>query len=327
MGENSEIAWCDHTHNPWWGCARVSPGCENCYAEAQAARFGTKWGTGAERRFFGDRHWNDPVRWNKAAMATGVRARVFCASMADAFEDRRDLDEHRTRLWKLIEATPYLDWLLLTKRPENMLGMLPESLDRTNVWLGTTVEDQKRADARIPHLLVNKAAVHFLSYEPALGPVDFSGGLALRFDRCTAEDTEAKNHEVDPCAGCDPVGHNMPGGYKDECGAVFFPRVNWIIVGGESGSNARPFNLQWARNTVAQCKKAGVAVFVKQLGADPYQHGPTFSLTSSDKSIAGISSKWEYPISDAAGRNMSDWPEELRIREMPRPPQPQKKTR
>lgn len=119
MAKNSRIEWTTHTFNPWWGCVKVSPACKHCYAESWAKRVGSNvWGIKAERRFFGDKHWSEPVKWNAAAAASGMRARVFCASMADVFEDRRDLDVHRIRLWKLIEATPRLDWLLLTKRPE-----------------------------------------------------------------------------------------------------------------------------------------------------------------------------------------------------------------
>jgi protein gp37 len=175
MSESTGIAWTDHTFNPWWGCVRVSPGCEHCYAETWDTRWkGGHWGVQAPRRFFGDAHWNEPRKWDKAAAKAGQRARVFCASMADVFEDRRDLDEQRQRLWHLILDTPNLDWQLLTKRPENLGKFLPPDwLDqpRLNVWLGTTVEDQKRANERIPHLLRTPAAVRFLSCEPLLGLV------------------------------------------------------------------------------------------------------------------------------------------------------------
>src|SRR5690348_736847 len=176
MGEGTKIQWTDHSFNPWWGCTRVSPGCEHCYAEAFAKRTGLGWGVAAERRFFGDKHWNEPRRWNAAAEKEGRRHRVFCASMADVFEDRPELAPWRERLWDLIDETPWLDWQLLTKRPENVnrlvtpawhTGAWPE-----NVWLGTTVEDQRRAEERIPELLNCAAKVRFLSCEPLLGPVD-----------------------------------------------------------------------------------------------------------------------------------------------------------
>ncbi|HEY2512934.1 MAG TPA: DUF5131 family protein, partial [Polyangiaceae bacterium] len=118
MVANSKIQWTDHTFNPWWGCQRVSPGCEHCYAEAFAKRTGHGvWGPTAQRRFFGEAHWKEPLKWNEAAKRSGQRARVFCASMADVFEDRWELEPHRARLAGLIRVTPHLDWLLLTKRP------------------------------------------------------------------------------------------------------------------------------------------------------------------------------------------------------------------
>jgi protein gp37 len=152
MGKNSHIEWTHHTFNPWWGCAKVSPACQHCYAEAWAKRVGARvWGAKAPRRFFGNDHWNEPLKWNSEAKKNRIRYRVFCASMADVFEDRIDLDLWRARLWDLIDATPYLDWLLLTKRPESV-----EKLSRwgavwpANVWLGTTVENQECAEKRLP---------------------------------------------------------------------------------------------------------------------------------------------------------------------------------
>ena len=177
MGKDSKISWTNHTFSPWWGCAKVATGCANCYAEGLAARFGTQWGPRADRRFFGDKHWAEPLKWNRAAEKAGVRARVFCSSMADVFEDRRDLDDQRVRLWKLIEATPALDWLLLTKRPQNILSMLPPTWvasPRANVWMGTTVCTQPDAEKNIIWLLRTPAAVHFLSCEPLLESLDLS---------------------------------------------------------------------------------------------------------------------------------------------------------
>jgi hypothetical protein len=127
MGKETGIAWTDATFNPWWGCQRVSPGCEHCYAEAQAKRYGhAVWGpeSTTARRFFGDKHWNEPRKWNADARAKFEVRRVFCASMADVFEDNRDLDGWRDRLWDLIEATPSLNWQLLTKRPENIARLI-----------------------------------------------------------------------------------------------------------------------------------------------------------------------------------------------------------
>ncbi len=176
MARNSKIEWTTHTFNPWWGCLKVSAACKHCYAEAWAKRVGQSvWGIQAERRFFGDKHWAEPLKWNAEAEAAGERARVFCASMADVFEDRRDLDEWRARLWILIAATPHLDWLLLTKRPGIVARLVPWSGDwPANIWLGTTVEDQDAADERMPELAALPAAVRFISAEPLLGPVDIA---------------------------------------------------------------------------------------------------------------------------------------------------------
>src|SRR5437764_7892645 len=126
MAKNSHIEWTHHTFNPWWGCAKVSPACKHCYAELWAKRMGQRiWGGDAPRRFFGDAHWNEPLEWNDEAQDANERMRVFCASMADVFERRSELDQWRERLWLLIECTPWLDWLLLTKRPQNISAMVP----------------------------------------------------------------------------------------------------------------------------------------------------------------------------------------------------------
>jgi protein gp37 len=179
MGKETAIKWTDATFNGWWGCVKISPACANCYAAAFAARTGhAVWGANAPRRFFGDKHWNEPLQWAKKAKAEGARRRVFCSSMADVFEEYEGLDEQRARLWNLIEATPELDWQLLTKRPENIRRMVPTHWlrsPRANVWYGTTVESQEYLDARAVELLSTPAAVHFFSCEPLLGHVDLKG--------------------------------------------------------------------------------------------------------------------------------------------------------
>lgn len=179
MGQNSKIEWTTHTFNPWWGCTKVSEACKHCYAEAWAKRVGQPvWGPLSDRRTFGDDHWREPLKWNRAALGAGQRPRVFCASMADVFEDRPELSPWRAKLWGLIEATPALDWLLLTKRPENVPRLAGWSAAwPANVWLGTTVELQKRADELLPHLARVPAAVRFLSCEPLLGPLDLRAWL------------------------------------------------------------------------------------------------------------------------------------------------------
>ncbi len=178
MGLNSKIEWTDHTFNPWWGCVKVSPGCDNCYAESFSKRTGNSvWGKDAPRRFFGDAHWNEPLKWDRDAERDGVRRRVFCASMADVMEDRRDLDDSRTRLYSLIQHTPHLDWLLLTKRPQNFRRLLPATWvesPQPNVWLMTTVESDEYI-WRVKELLTVPAVVRGVSYEPAVGPLNLDG--------------------------------------------------------------------------------------------------------------------------------------------------------
>lgn len=179
MGQNSKIEWTDHTFNPWWGCLKVSEACKNCYAEALARRFGQQvWGAASDRRFFSDSHWNEPLKWNRRLEGTGQRQRVFCASMADVFEPREDLNVSRNRLWDLIGRTPHLDWLLLTKRPLAVSDLAPWGNDwPDNVWLGTTIELQKRADEGLPAFIEVPAKVRFISAEPLLGPLDLQAYL------------------------------------------------------------------------------------------------------------------------------------------------------
>lgn len=238
MGANSKISWTDATFNPWWGCARVSPACEHCYAESFDKRVGrADWGVSAPRRFFGDKHWNEPLKWNREALDAGVRRRVFCASMADVFEDRRDLDTHRMRLWELINVTRGLDWLLLTKRPENVSRLVPDDWESmrhppANVWLGATVEDNKRL-TRIPHLLAAKwPVVRFLSMEPL-------------FEEVRLDENELGS-----------VGH-----LAETFGN---PLIHWVITGYESGHHRRPTDEDWIRSLRDQCNRTGAAFFFKQ---------------------------------------------------------------
>lgn len=178
MGKNSKIEWTNHTFNPWWGCTKVSEACKFCYAEAWSKRVGQKvWGHRAPRRFFTEAHWREPLAWSQEAEEQGLRLRVFCASMADVFEKRSELDAWRTKLWALIEETPNLDWLLLTKRPHLVNQYVPWTKWPHNVWMGTTVENQKNAEARLPELAEIPAAVRFISAEPLLGPLEISGWL------------------------------------------------------------------------------------------------------------------------------------------------------
>jgi protein gp37 len=229
MAKNSKIEWTEHTFNPWWGCVRVSPACKHCYAETFAHRLGLDlWGKGSARRTLSDAYWRQPLAWNKAADEVGTRARVFCASMADVFEEREDLTPLRERLWSLIAQTPHLDWLLLTKRPEHVDAMVPWHRSwPDNVWLGTTAEKQAWAERRVPELIKHPARVRFVSCEPLLGPVDLSSWLRQT----------ARRRAVD-----------------------------WVIAGGESGHHARPSNPEWFRLLRDQCVDHGVAFHFKQWG-------------------------------------------------------------
>lgn len=181
MGKDSKIAWTTNTFNPWVGCQKVSPGCEHCYAEAQMHRYGRDvWGPTAPRERTTSQNWRKVVTWDRDAREANIRERVFCASLADVFEDRRDLDPWRVDLWKLIASTTNLDWLLLTKRPEQMTKLAsPEWKDGwpEMVWAGTTTENQWWFEKRREHLLAVPAKVRFLSIEPIVGPVDLKGKL------------------------------------------------------------------------------------------------------------------------------------------------------
>lgn len=176
MAEVTGIAWTDSTFNPWIGCTKVGPGCDHCYAEALDKRHrwqgATHWGVGKPRMRTSLSNWKKPLAWNAKAAKEGKPWRVFCASLADVF-DNEVPDEWRTELWELIGLTPSLTWLLLTKRIGNAAKMLPRHV-MPNVWLGATVVNQDEADRDVPKLLATPAAVRFISYEPALGPVDWT---------------------------------------------------------------------------------------------------------------------------------------------------------
>jgi protein gp37 len=290
MGENSKIEWTDHTFNPWIGCVKVSAGCKNCYAEALDNRWGNdRWGPGSKRERTSESNWRKPLAWNKKARAKGRRDRVFCASMADVFEDHPQLPPWQRDLWKLIEDTPNLDWLILTKRPENVWRMVPTKWTPhkygslpDNIWIGTSVEDQETANKRIPRLLEISAAVHFLSVEPLLEQV------RLRI----------------------PQANYYSNG-----------EINWVIVGGESGPHARPMNPDWARLIRDQCVGAGIPFFFKQWGAwRPYDEkvDPCLHRDSPTRDLEKM--HWDYDMyrvgKQAAGRLLdgrewSQFPNEL----------------
>lgn len=255
--KNTKIEWTTHTWNAWEGCTKVSPGCANCYAADRDNRWhkGIHWGPGAPRRRTSEDYWKQPVIWNKQAgidnpfNAVTHRPRVFCASLADWLDDEVPT-KWRADLLDIIRRTPNLDWQLLTKRPERwrasmeairdsepgvvgqMAGWWLDGRHPVNVWIGTTVEDQLRADERIPHLLKIPARVRFLSCEPLLGPVKIPSAK-------------------DPCDGQ---------------AISYLEGIHWVICGGESGTKARPMHPDWARSLRDQCAAANVPFFFKQWG-------------------------------------------------------------
>lgn len=252
----------------------MSSGCANCFAEAMSSRFRkAQWGPAGTRVRTGTAAWAAPLKWNRRAERTGRRERVFCASMCDVFEDHPAIpSEWRWELWELIRRTPNLDWLLLTKRPENVQRMWSDQTEYgcgnqimfPNVWIGTSVENQATANERIPHLLRIPARVRFLSAEPLLGPLDLRNiklGPSSFGDALTGFDRNVVGNGV-------PI-HNSNG-------------VHWVICGGESGPNARPTHPDWARSLRDQCQAAGVAYFLKQWG----QWGPGVNLIGDTKRIS-----------------------------------------
>lgn len=279
--QNSTIEWTDHTFSPWHGCVKVSPGCQNCYALALDRRFGRAvWGPAKTtlRMEMSANYWKQPIRWNDAARKAGKRARVFCASMADVFEDHPGVIQWREWLLTLILNTAWLDWQLLTKRPENILRFTPLEWRNgfpPNIWVGTSCEDQRRADERIPHLLNVPAKVRFLSCEPLLEPVNITRYLYPRF------------------AADDPRYQPRRDG------------IEWVIAGGESGPGARPATLDWFHSLHNQCADAGIPFFMKQMG----------SAWAKDYSYAGRTvASW----GDTKGHDMQYWPSNLRVRAFPR---------
>lgn len=275
MASSSAISWTDATFNPWIGCTKVGPGCDNCYAERDfdIRKGRVKWGTGNARSRTSAANWKLPERWNRATFyecggcgwrgdkpdtvggsitngmpscpacdsmdLSDARRRVFCASLADVFDNEVDR-EWRADLFRLIESTPNLDWLLLTKRIGNVRRMIPHDMTMPkNVWLGATIVNQEEADRDIQKLLRVPAAVRFLSIEPMLGAIDLHGLWSAQ------------------------VGHKAVGG---PIPPGFYANLHWIICGGESGPKARPMHPDWVRSLRDQAQAAGVAFHFKQWG-------------------------------------------------------------
>lgn len=247
MGERTAIQWTDKTWNPWHGCAKVSPGCDNCYMFAGKKRYGQD-PTKVVRA--GAATFNAPLRWK-------APARVFTCSWSDWFI--RDADPWRDEAWGIVATTPHLTYQILTKRPVRIRMHTPRGWPNglPNVWLGTSVETRQWL-VRANVLRTIPAAVRFLSLEPLL----------------------------------------------EDLGVIDLAGIRWVIVGGESGPGARPCDLAWIRNVVRQCRDAGVPVFVKQLGSRPRR----WLHAGPDQ---------PFRLHDRKGGDMTEWPEDLRIREFP----------
>jgi len=292
MGDVTKIEWADRTFNPWIGCQKVGPGCDNCYAETMDNRFGGgHWGPGALRRRTAPANWRKPLKWEREQAALWAEYHslvthcssedprpdrpeprpcfVFCASLADVF-DNAVPTEWRRDLFDLIRRTPNLTWLLLTKRPGNIvklfkafaeddLGPYADEMGIRSVWprnaaIGCTVVNQDEADRDIPVLLEAKAALNpafaFLSMEPLLGPVDLRNVSTMRYPG--AEYLDALTGETRGMLG--------------EPGRMKLPAVDWAIVGGESGSQARPMDLDWPRDLFRQTDGTEAVFNFKQVG-------------------------------------------------------------
>jgi protein gp37 len=262
----TKIQWAHYTFNPWEGCVEVSAECDNCYARVRDARLhsGKNWGKDAFRMWHVDSYWAQLFKWNRQAAEAGEVRRVFCGSLCDVMEDREDLQPLRERLYRAVDLFKHLNFLFLTKRPQNFTRFLPvhwRAKSPANLWLGTTVGCNKSL-WRIDALKSFPAAVLFLSVEPLI------------------EDLPT-------------LGEHLDG-------------IDWVIFGGESGSKARACDIQWIRNGVAQCRQAGAAPFVKQLGAKPGQERDT-------------KGDWHpWILLDTHGGDWDEWPEDLRVREFPK---------
>ena len=284
--KETKIQWADHTWSPWRGCTKVSPGCAHCYAETLAKRFpGTlgQWGRGAPR--VQSKNWTEPLKWTRDAGRGGVRRRVF-PSMCDWLDDEV-LMEWLLRFMDLILDTPSLDWLLLTKRPENWRKWFNCAPPR-NVWFGVSVENQELAVERIPILLEIPAMIRWVSAEPLLGPTRLQSFAYGGFQH-------SPNCENENCA--------LAGGPED-CSGIPIPSIDWLVIGGESGPGARGCNIEWVRALASEAKRGGVPYFVKQLGSRPFEQY--------DADFAPVN------LRDPKGGDPSEWPEDLRVRELPR---------
>ncbi|WP_084312496.1 DUF5131 family protein [Desulfobulbus elongatus] len=235
MGKQTGISWTDHTWNPWQGCRPVSPGCANCYMYREKRRYGQDPATvmRSSRETF-----NAPLKWMDPA-------KVFVCSWSDFFID--NADQWRDEAWKIMRKTPHLTFQILTKRPENIAGRLPDGWPFPNVWIGITAENQEMANKRIPILLKIPAELRFVSIEPMVGPVDLT-------DIVSGE--EGDEHHFNALF-CDvDIEDDVDFGGRT---------VGWVIVGGETGQKARTMQPEWALAVKEQCCIFGTPFFMKQM--------------------------------------------------------------
>ncbi len=261
MGTNSNIEWTDHTWNPWIGCQKVSPGCDNCYMMRDVRRFGMD-GTAV---YASVKTFNAPLAKNRAkGWKWQDGSKIFVCSWSDFFHSAAD--SWRGEAWDTIRRRPGLIFQILTKRPENIFTRLPDDWGGgwPNVWLGVTAENQEMADTRVTWLLSIPAARRFVSIEPMLGAVDLT-----RLDTIKAFDPSAIQRYGDaaPRLKWNALSNNdgYNGDFTMQTGEEM-ALLDWVIVGGESGPNARPMHPDWVRSLRDQCRKANVAFFFKQWG-------------------------------------------------------------
>lgn len=308
MGENSGISWCHHTLNWWMGCTKISAGCRSCYAEKLVT---TRmrlpvWGDKAERKATSASTRKQVHTWNRKAREAGERHRVFCSSLSDVFEDRPDLAPMRAELFAAIVACPDLDFLLLTKRPENMVRLARDAgwsgAWPSNVWAGCTVENQAMAHERIPHLLQVPASVRFLSCEPLLEQLDLDPPMC---DQCGAHGDGLffdEDYGATRCRECSADGYGAEASYGHWLrfdASLMKPGIHWVIAGGESGPGARPFDLRWASAIQDECHEHGAMFFMKQMGAH------------------AIDGTGRLHFKDKAGADPAEWPVELQEQAFP----------
>ena len=238
MAENSKIAWCDHTWNPWQGCKKISAGCMNCYMYRQKKRFGQN---PQQINISVPATFEKPLSWKEPA-------RVFTCSWSDFFIP--EADEWRNAAWIVMEMTPHLTYLILTKRPENIKKRLPVGWPLRNVWLGITAENQEMADQRIPILMEIPSAKKFVSIEPMLEQIDLTkikkqNNLKINYlykirdKRKKFDFSNVESHSID-----------------------------WVICGGESGPNNRPVEIEWIEKLKHDCKEFDVPFFLKQMSGN-----------------------------------------------------------